>query len=289
MNSFQRVIKYCAIAFAIVLAVGIISAIANAIFAVATAVTGAGFSINKDEKLVDYEKDFTGVTSLDINHYTGELKIKTGDTFRVEASNVPEDFTARVSGDGTLNLYESRNRFHFLWFNFSHNSWNSKITVYLPENFIAESAKIDSGAGKVDISALHAEKLKISGGAGNITAENLTADDEINIDGGVGNIDLTNVNFKDADFDCGVGELNVSGAIDGDCKIDSGVGNIDMDLQGNADQYNFNVDTGLGAVRVNGEKLGDDYRSHNNADYSFRIDGGVGNINIDFTEKGNGF
>lgn len=289
MNSFQRVIKYCAIAFAVVLAVGIISAIASAIFAVASAVTGAGFSVNEDKKLLDYEKDFTNVTSLNINHYTGELKIKTGDTFRVEASNVPEDFTTRVRGDGTLDIYESRNSFHFLWFNFNHNSWNSKITVYLPENFIAESAKIDSGAGKVDISALHADKLTISGGAGNIIAESLTADDEINIDGGFGNINFKNVNFKNTDFDCGFGNINVSGVIDGDCKIDSGVGNINMDLQGNADKYDFNVDTGVGTVRVNGEKIGDDYRSHNNADYSFRIDGGVGNINIDFTNKGNGF
>lgn len=285
MNSFQRVIKYCAIGFAIVLAVGIITGIASAIFAVASAVSGSSLSIKNNDKFIDYGKDFTGVTSLDISHYTGEFRIETGETIRVEATNVPEDFTARVSENGTLNIYEQNNRFP--WFHFKRNSWNSKITVYLPETFIAENVKIDCGAGKVYISALHTDKLKISAGAGNITGERLTVDDEVSIDGGIGNIDFTDVNFKDTDFDCGVGDFRVSGVIEGDCDLDSGVGNIDMNIQGNADQYDFNVDTGVGTVRIDGEKIGDDYRSHNNADYLFKIDGGVGNIDIDFTERGN--
>jgi DUF4097 and DUF4098 domain-containing protein YvlB len=280
MSSFQKVIKYCAIAFAVMLAIGIISGIANAAFALVHVVSGDAFS-KDEEKTIDFTETYTDVRSLKINNATGELKIKIGDTFKIEAQNVAESFDAKVSGDGTLTIDENRNDINFFWFNFNgFNSINSKITLYIPADFVAEEAKIDSGAGSVIVDGLKTEYLFISAGAGNINGSNIEAQ-RVKVDGGVGNVDLTDVNFRDADFDCGVGNLDIEGVLLGDNEIDCGVGKVDLDLQGDVDDYNLDIESGVGTVRLNGEKISKEESRNSNTDNSIKIDGGVGDVRID--------
>jgi len=281
MSSFQRVIKYCAMAFAIFLAVTIISGIVSVVVTVVSAVSGDSIFNNNKEK-INYEENFTDVTSLDIDINTGQLIIMSGDTFRVEAENVTKDFQTKVSDNGTLIIDESKNNVHFFGFNFNgFNNTNSKITLYLPATFISKDTEINTGAGKVTIEKLDTESLLISTGAGNISGNNINAE-EVKIDGGVGNTDFEEVSFKNADFNCGVGNLNIKGELLGDNTIDCGVGEVKLELTGNVDDYQLNIDSGVGTVRVNGEKIKDSYQNNNRADNSIEVDGGVGNVRIDF-------
>lgn len=287
MSSFQKTIKYIAIAFAILLAVGIISGIANAAFAVVSAVVGGiGYSEKEAEKgKTDVTDTFTDVKSLDINNSTGKLMIKIGDTFKVEAKDVSKNFKAEVQSDGTLKISENEKGIHFFWFDFDgFDNPNSKITLYLPEDFVAEEVNIDTGAGNVTIDRLQTDRLIISAGAGNITAQNLGASD-FDLDGGVGNVTLDNVKITDADFECGVGNLSVEGILLGDTRIDCGVGNVNLDLAGNSNEYDLDVDSGVGTIRLNGEKISDNYKIDQNRENSIRIDGGVGDVRINMKQE----
>lgn len=280
MTSFQKVIKYCAIAFAILLAVGIISGMASAAFAVVSAVSGNfGYSFHS-EKTIDVSESFTDVKSLDIDNSTGNLKIMTGDTFKVEAEKVSENFEANVSSNGVLHISENESDFEFFGFNFDgFDSPNSKITLYLPSDFAAEEAKIDTGAGTVTIEGLHSDYLYISAGAGNITGNNLAAE-EVKIEGGVGNVELEGVEFTDADFNCGVGNLDLQGVLLGNNKIDCGVGEVTLDLTGNLEDYDLDIDSGVGTIRVNGEKISEEENIDNDGANSIKVDGGVGDVRI---------
>ncbi|MDF2941225.1 MAG: putative rane protein [Herbinix sp.] len=283
MSSFQRVIKYCAIAFAIMLTIGIVSGIAHAAFALVSVVSGDTFS-REDRNTIDFNETYADVKSLDIENATGDFKIKIGETFKIEAQDVSESFDAKVDGNGELTIRESKNRGNFFWFNFGgFDSINSKVTLYLPANFVAEEAKIDSGAGSVTIDSLKTDYLFISAGAGNINGRDMTAE-EVKIDGGVGNVNLNEVNFNDADFDCGVGNLNIDGILVGNNKIDCGVGEVDLSLKGNIDDYDLDIDSGVGTIRVNGEKISESDRRNNSAANSIKVDGGVGNVKIDIKE-----
>jgi hypothetical protein len=282
MSAFQRTIKYIAIAFAVFLAVMIVAGIANFTFAIVSAVTG-GISNNKG-KTIDFTDTFTGVTSLDIDNSTGKLIIKQGDEFKVEAEDVNDGFTAEVSSDGTLTISDDDSHIGFFWFNFNgFNNPSSKITVYLPEDFIAEEAYIDSGAGTVSIDGLFAESLAISAGAGSVNGNNIYADD-VTFDGGVGSVTLTDVSFNDAELNCGVGSLNVDGELIGETEIDCGVGGVDLDLIGNVDDYDLEVDSGVGTIRLNGDKISDDYKTDKNAPNFIQIEGGVGDVQININE-----
>jgi hypothetical protein len=283
MSSFQKIIKYCAIAFAIFLAVTIISGIASAVVGVVSTITGNSV-FHSDKDVIDYSDSFTEVESLDLNISTGNLIIKTGDTFRVEAEDVIDNFEAKVDSDGTLSIGDGGNGIHFLWFDFNgFNNPNSKITLFLPADFVAREARIETGAGKVTIDELNAGDLEISAGAGSIKGSNLSAD-EVKIDGGVGSIKLDKVSFTDADIDCGVGSLVISGELKGENKIDCGVGDVDLDLIGNAEDYELDVDAGVGSVRVDGEKVKGEYNDNSGAEHKIEVDGGVGSVRIDFAD-----
>ncbi len=279
MNSLQRTIKYVAIGFAVFLAVVIVAGIANLAFAVISAVSGGVNYYN--DKTVDYTDSFFEVRSLDIDNSTGKLIIKTGNEFKVEGKDVSEGFSAKVSSDGTLEISDDESRFEFLWFDFNgFNNPNSKITVYLPEDFIARDTLIDTGAGTVNMEGLHTEYLMISAGAGSISGSNITAE-EVEIDGGIGSVTFTDINFEDADFNCGVGNLKIDGILLGETTLDCGVGNVDLNLAGDVDDYDLEVDSGVGTIRLNGKKVSDEYETDKNAPNFIEISGGVGDVSID--------
>lgn len=282
MSGFQRTIKYIAIGFAVFLAVMIVAGIANFIFAIVSAVSG-GTGI-RSNKTIDFTQSFTGVSSIDIDNSTGKLIIKPGDEFKVEAEDVNEGFLAEVNNNGTLRISDDNSHFNFLWFNFSgFNNPNSKIVVYLPDNFIAEDASIDSGAGSVAIDGLYARSLVISAGAGSITGSNVSAQD-VTVDGGVGSVTLKNVDFNDANLNCGVGNVTLEGILTGDTEVDCGVGSVSLELTGNEEDYDLEVDSGVGTIRLNGEKISDDYETDRNAPNSLQIEGGVGDVKINIGE-----
>lgn len=286
MSDVQKVIRYFATAFAILLAVGIITGIVSLVLVIVNGVSGENISIgHADKKTVDFSKSFTDqVESLDIENSAGELKIMQGETFKVEATKVSEDFEARVNEEGKLIVSDDHRGFHFLWFNFNgfHNT-NSKVTVYIPADFIADEARIDTGAGNVSLEGLQADYLYISAGAGNINGDDITAGD-VKIDGGVGNVTLDEVDFTDVDLDCGVGNLNINGKLLGKTKIDCGVGEVELNLSGSTKDYGFDIDSGIGSVKLNGEKLKESDYYNQDAENIIKVDGGIGNVKINMEE-----
>jgi hypothetical protein len=282
MNSVQRVIKYCAIAFAILLAIGIISFIVNVVYGVVTFTSGSRFHPNNnDYKTVDFDETFTGVTGLDIDNSTGTLGIEIGDTFRVEGINVFEGFNAEVDNDGTLTVSDNESGFKAWGFNFNgFNSPNSKVTIYVPADFVAEKVRIETGAGAVNLVDFSTEYLYLSAGAGNINGRNLIAD-EVKVEGGVGSINLGNVTFKDTKFNCGVGNVYISGVLLEENSFDCGVGEVELELTGDIDDYDLDIESGVGSIRVNGKKLEELDHTNRTADHSIEVDGGVGSVRID--------
>jgi hypothetical protein len=276
MSELQKVIKYCAMAFAAFLAFSIITGILTGVFAVAGSVSGFGGGKN-----VDVTKSFDDVKSLIVDPGVGTLNLQVGTSDKVEvvAENVSDHF--KVEKDFSGNLTVKGKFFFWNFLNGDGNSTKSKITIYLPADFTAENVDINAGAGNVNIETLTTKKLSLDGGAGNINGNNVKADN-VELDGGVGNIDLLNSVLTDTDLDCGVGNIDIQGSMYGDNKLDCGVGDVELHLTGSKDDYRIKVDKGVGSVRINDEKLSNSDWSNNTAANSLDIDGGVGNIDINF-------
>lgn len=266
MSSVQKVIKYVAIAFAAFLSITIIAAIGSVILGVA-----GGFSSGETK---NFSEVFVDVESIKVKSSIAQVDIVKGDVFQVTGENVPESMKAYVDNH-TLIIKDSNKE----WSNFIGGS-KGIVTITVPEDFVAELTRIDSGLGKVNVEFLNTKKLEISLGTGNIKGYDIVAA-QVDIDGGVGNISLDNVTFADTKIEGGVGNINIQGLLTGYTKLKCGVGSVDLSIVGDYDDYSFDIESGLGSIRINGDKVSDMKKTVNGATNELDVEGGVGSINID--------
>lgn len=268
MTHWQKAIKYCAIAFAIFLTVGIISGILGVIGAF-----GFLFDENpKSQELTVY--NISGeITELEIEVGAADLKILTSDSFRVE-SNLAK-LTVKESGKKLI--IKQQDEF------FKIRSENVKLELYIPTDTAFEKVNIITGAGALNIDAVCSDVLKLELGAGKSEIGLLTVTENADIDGGAGKLTIKGGELKDLDLDMGVGEITLTSRLLGASDLDFGIGNAKLTLIGNKEDYEIEIDKGLGNISVDGESAKDG-QTYGGGNSKIDIDCGVGNVEMDFTE-----
>lgn len=266
MTPLQKVIKYCAVTFAVLLTISIICLIVGSLL-------GLSFILDNHDAVGELQKYTVSenVTQLKINISAAELEIISGDIFTVE-SNLKK-LTVQEN-DGKLIISEKSN-----FFNASLNNAYLKLTI--PSDFVFSSASITTGAGKVSVDKLSSDNLILELGAGEVTVNNLIAQKNADINGGAGKVNINSGELNNLDLDIGVGQLNLIGKLTGDCEIDCGVGETNLTLTGNNSDYEINLDKGLGNATIDGV-LFDRSSHYGSGQNSIDIDGGVGAVNIIF-------
>lgn len=270
MTTFQKLIKYCAMAFALFLTISIIGGIISALASLTDI-----YSSYKDEEYIGEMNVFSvheKVTALEIDTNFADLEIVSGEDFKVE-SNIKELYIS--SSNGRLKVLEKRKNIKI----------SSKalpvIKITLPENTVFEKAEILTGAGDMFIDRLETATLLFEIGAGKTEINNLTASFKSEIDGGAGEITLSGGVLNNLDLDMGVGEINLTSALTGNCEFDMGVGEANLTLLGSKDDYTLTLDKGIGEVTVDGTSLNDG-AIFGSGENIIDIDSGVGEVNVSF-------
>ena len=285
MKPFQKVIKYGAMAFAIYLAVMIISII---IFGL-TAIFGIGVGIEKisnnignstnNKELLTYTEEYTGIESLDIDLSKSGLEIKTGDSFKVEFINVSKDLSTKLNDSGkelkiedeTLKLFENVNS-------------QSKIIVYIPNDYELRSVKLDLvGVSGAYIEGFKAEKLEVDVGAGKYEINNVQVT-TAEVDSGAGETYINNSTFDNLEFNAGVGQVTINCKVINKGEIESGVGKLEANLIGTKDNYKVRAETGIGNLTVDGNKVRDG-EIIGNGSTNINVEAGIGETAINFVEE----
>lgn len=281
MSSFQKIVKFIGIGFAVLLSVTIIGGICAAIFGVSVSVDGG----KNSENAVSQKFSFDEFSSIDIDTSVADVVIKTGEKYEVETVEVPESMEVKVAGNDKLTISEDSHDGWFSWtFWMNKKNWNkqSKVYITVPEGYEADNVVISAGTGNVSMSDFNIRKLEVDGGVGNISGNNLKVDD-VDIDAGVGNVDYDDVEFGKCEVESGVGNVNISGTLNGHCEFDGGVGDLDLTIIGSRSDYDLDIDSGAGSVRVNGRKV-EELEENNGSDNKIVIDGGVGSVSLEFTQ-----
>lgn len=274
MNTKQRSIKTFAIALAAMFAVIIIGAIilgAKSILAFTSQSSGNTFTdgINYDEVF-----DADDFSEIIINNGVGKLIIESGDEFRVTGQNLLTDFSCKIDKDALVIEHDSKKSMNF------SNFAKTNLTITVPENHEFNLIQIRTGIDDCDIYNIEASDFVLSVGVGDVTISGLISSDT-RIEGGVGDIDITDSELGDFEFECGVGDTDIEGSL-ANCLIHSGVGDVNLDINGDFEDYDIDMTTGVGDIRINGERYKKNSRLNKGAKYSFEISGGVGDIEIDF-------
>ena len=126
--------KYLALALAISIIAGIVSSIYY---------LGDGIAnMFKHEEVSDnvYALEFEdGINELNVNVSFSKLVIKSGEKFRVESNNKS---VVVNNSNGILKVVDGK------------RLKNNNITIYIPNNFIFDKVKIDTGVSSVNIDKL---------------------------------------------------------------------------------------------------------------------------------------
>lgn len=262
MTSAQRVIKYCAVGFAFFLIVTIISSIVYGLSFLTS------FS-NDDNNLENLEvlEIKNEATILDIDLEAANFIVEFGDKLQLETNNenikVTEDYGKLIVKEKHRNWFKNR---------------NMDVVLYIPRDYVFENVELETGAGKIEIEALSSRRLNFDLGAGNVLIKNLFVGEKAEIDTGAGNFTISNGDISNLDLDMGVGKTTINSKLNGYSDIDCGVGEINLNLLDSINNYRFNLDKGIGSVKINNEEIsGNTYGSGTNV---IKIDGGVGSINI---------
>lgn len=269
MTQTQKIIKYCAIALAVSLIVGIFYVFLGIVSNV------FDFSINSENNQSKIETMSNEISELDIELGFSKLTFKVDNEFKIETNN--EYINVKEKNNKVI-ISEKKRFFHF-------DEINAETIVYLPKDKIFDYVSIETGSGTINISSLKTNNLELDLGAGSIKIEELNVFVEADIDSGAGKLEISSSNINNLDLDMGVGEVFFEGIITGKSDIDAGIGALNIKLLNSINNYKFIVNKGIGEIKINNEKVDNNYESPmgNNV---INIEGGIGSILVDTIERG---
>lgn len=133
---------------------------------------------------------------------------------------------------------------------FWENRADTILEIYVPKNVILDKAELESGVGEISIEDgfLICEKLEL---------------------------------------ECGVGECRLYADVQKEAKIEGGVGAVQLTLLGKEEDYDFDLECGLGSIKIGDDEFegaGVDRRIDNDAKREISVECGIGSVEILFEE-----
>ena len=196
MSTAQKVIKYCAIGFAMLLIFSIFSGIIAGGIGIMTATKFISNATNAN--LICEESESP---CLKIALAYSDLEIRSGADF--SATSDYDRIEVQKEGDNIL-ITEKNGELI--------SDKSRKTTVTIPEDMLLTVVDINGGAGRIQIGAIKAERFNASLGIGETIIGSLDAG-EVKINTGIGKLDLTLLGEQD-DYEIksskGIGKMTIN-------------------------------------------------------------------------------
>ena len=138
----------------------------------------------------------------------------------------------------------------------------------IPENRAFNEIELNMKAGKLKADQIRTKNLEVNAGAG-----------EVNI---------LEFQAEEAEFACGAGSVTASGDAGKKLAADCGVGELLLNLKGVKEDYNYDLECGIGEIRCADESysgFGKDYTIDNHAAKNMEIECGIGQITVKYMNQ----
>ncbi len=214
---------------------------------------------------------------VEIEEARGEQEIHVEVKYRKQ--NTKRDISVKIDGN-ILCIEENASK------RLSYND-NVRIVVQIPADMKFKEIELNNSAGEVMVNhALYAEDVSIIVGAGeSVINETLQISGTLYAEVDAGEIDFAKINAKKIELNAGVGEIDVEKASADEVVLDCGVGEINITVEGDEEDYSYQIDCGIGEVEIADRSysgLGTT-KGISGGSKIMDIDCGVGEINVDFT------
>ena len=187
------------------------------------------------------------------------------------------------------------------------------------DNLTAENAEFDVDLGRLDLSNLTAGTIIVKLDSGDCSLKNIKADElttdvdlgkttlegaelgKLKMKADSGDVSITDVTWDYGDFDLDLGKLsakevasnglkvrndsgdiNVQGTLLGNTDITCNLGKVTVDTGVAKEQFDYELNTDMGSVSIDGGKVSNSIASSNNAKNTLKIANDMGDINVNF-------
>jgi len=220
---------------------------------------------NNSSDALYFEFDKQNVKSLAFNFGASQVVAIPGKKFSFETRGVaPESFNCSINSEGVL-IVNNAKRINFnFWSHDRNRRFVPRVLVTIPQGFVAESLKVNIGAGTFESKDID---LKFNKAIINV---------------GAGNLVLNKVSGGSANISCGMGHFQMTGTLTGNTNIDCGMGAVKLNLSGNKSDYSYDAKVGLGDFKFNEDKRsGVGQVSTEKKENNFSVNCGMGSVVID--------
>lgn len=231
-----------------------------------------------------YTGEFTGLV---IEAGACEIEIRTGENGQamVEYENVKSAAYSVLYENGVLKVkYVPKSSWSTRFFDFdSHGS--ERLILTIPKDALFDKVSMKFGAAEIMAEQICAKVLELEVGAGEMYAGYLYAEESARFMVGAGALYADRVCLTDANLNCGVGELELSGEIYGNSVAECGVGEIDIMLTTGENMYRGSLDCGLGTItfgQSSVEGSGKKEYGTSSAENRMDIKCGIGEVDVQF-------
>lgn len=223
-----------------------------------------GSSVQGEKK---YVQEFKNIRSLDIEVAYAEVEVKKiqGDVVTVDTSKLNSkrrDALLVNTEEGELKLESRGSDF---WLKINETKDAGRIVIGIPQDARYEEASFDVGAGRLQIEDISAGSLKINVGGGEAVIGRFQADE--------------------LDAECGAGKMTFNGIVNRDADVSCGVGEVKLNLTDSQDNYNYELECGIGRLKVGNDSytgLGSSRSIDNGANKKVEISCSVGKVEVTF-------
>ena len=211
------------------------------------------FNAGKREILINIPKD-TRLEKLEFNSQMGSLKIEEVNVEVIEGYTTCGNFVVKSGLHKKIDFNTSAGAINISDMDIETMKLSSSAGAIKFENIKAGNISASTGAGTIDFIRTESSYINANSGAGNITGNELKSD-RGKFNTGAGTNKFQKCDFNEVILNTGAGSIIFQGNLHDYAKINSAIGSVDLNLPDNVENYDINIFSKQGRVKLNGENV----------------------------------
>ncbi len=219
--------------------------------------------------------------SIKANLMNANFILTLGSGYAVDISYPQGAETPDVSiKNGVLYINEKRRQ--YIWNIFTRDAWKQgRVEVTVPDAKLSD-INIENVNGKIYIPAINADRFHGETVNGGVTLEG-TQGGNIHCESVNGAVSMTNCTARDgAHGETVNGSVTIAGELRGKIHAEAVNGSVSVATALPVSQYDIDVETVSGSVRVDGEKYKKSYHSRRGMENSIKAESVNGSVTVEF-------
>ena len=211
------------------------------------------FNAGKREININIPKD-TRLEKLEFNSQMGSLKIEEVNVEIIEGYTTCGNFSVKSGLHKKIDFNTSAGSINISDIDIETMKLSSSAGAIKFENIKAGNISASTGAGTIDFIKTESSYINANSGAGNITGNELKSD-RGKFNTGAGTNKFQKCDFNEVILNTGAGSIIFQGNLHDYAKINSAIGSVDLNLPDNVENYDINIFSKQGRVKLNGENV----------------------------------